>query len=282
MTSLKIALIQVNANADKTASLTRALRYAHEAIEKGAKFILFPESFNQRGTQAVMRDGAESLPDGPSVTPFMALAKAKEVSILINICQTTPAPTDKLLNSSLLIHPDGRVAATYHKIHLFDVDLEAKKFRESDLFLAGTAPVLSTVSGIPLGLSICYDLRFPELYRHYAHQGAKILCIPASFTTPTGKAHWEILLRARAIENQCFVLAPAQTGPGANGVETYGHSMAIDPWGNILCEGSEQQEEVLIADLDFHAQDLLRRQFPVLQHTKNEDSLLRSSPSNPQ
>ncbi len=269
MTSLKIALIQVNANADKTDNLKRALSYAHQAIEQGAQFILFPESFNQRGTQAVIREGAESIPDGPSVAPFVALAKAKCVSILINFCQTPSHPTDKLLNTSLLIHPDGSVAATYNKIHLFDVDIEAKKFRESDLFLAGTTPVLTAVSGVSVGLSICYDLRFPELYRHYVHHGAKILCIPASFTQPTGKAHWEVLLRARAIENQCFVLAPAQTGPGANGVQTYGHSMAIDPWGNILCEGSEQQEEVLIADLDLQAQGILRRQFPVLAHAKS-------------
>lgn len=269
MTSLKIALIQFNANADKTDNLKRALSYAHQAIEQGAKFILFPESFNQRGTQAVMRNGAESIPNGPSVAPFMALAKAKRVSILINVCQTPPDPTNKLLNTSLLIHPDGSVAATYNKIHLFDVDIAEKKFRESDIFLSGTTPVLTTVSGVRVGLSICYDLRFPELYRHYAQHGAKILCIPASFTAPTGKAHWEILLRARAIENQCFVLAPAQTGPGANGVQTYGHSMAIDPWGTILCEGSETQEDILIADLDFQAQDLLRRQFPVLAHAKS-------------
>jgi predicted amidohydrolase len=277
MTSLKIALIQFNANADKTDNLKRALTYAHQAIEQGAQFILFPESFNQRGTQAVMRDGAESIPNGPSVAPFMALAKAKRVSILINVCQTPPDPTGKLLNTSLLMHHDGSIAAAYNKIHLFDVDIAEKKFRESDLFLSGTTPVLSNVSGVSVGLSICYDLRFPELYRHYAQHGAKILCIPASFTAPTGKAHWEILLRARAIENQCFVLAPAQTGPGANGVQTYGHSMAIDPWGNILCEGSEAQEDILIADLDFQAQDLLRRQFPVLAHAKSTIGFSRFS-----
>lgn len=268
MTTLKIALIQCNANADKTGNISRALVYAHQAIEKGAQFILFPESFNQRGSQEVMQQGAESIPGGPSIKPFIALAKEKNVTILINLCQKAAQANLKLLNTSLLIHPDGHIAAQYNKIHLFDVDIEEKRFRESDLFQPGDTPVLSTVAGIKVGLSICYDLRFPELYRHYTQHGAKILCVPASFTRPTGKAHWEILLRARAIENQCFVLAPAQAGIGANGVPTYGHSMAIDPWGNILCKGTENQEEVLIADLDLYAQEVLRRQFPVLQHTQ--------------
>ncbi len=269
ITSLKVGLIQFNANADKSSNIARALVYANQAIEQGAQFILFPETFNQRGTQEVMREGAEVLPNSPSVKPFIQLAKTKNVTILITLCQKNKHADSGLFNTSLLIHPDGSIAAQYNKLHLFDVDIEEKRFRESDLFQAGDTPVIGTVSGIKVGLSICYDLRFPELYRHYAQDGAKILCIPASFTRPTGKAHWEILLRARAIENQCFVLAPAQTGIGSNGIPTYGHSMVIDPWGTILCKGTEQQEEVLIADLDLYAQEMLRRQFPVLQHTRS-------------
>jgi predicted amidohydrolase len=270
ITSLKIALIQFNANADKPSNIARALVYANQAIENGAQFILFPETFNQRGTQETMREGAEVIPNSSSVKPFVQLAKNKNVTLLINLCQKNKQSEQGLLNTSLLIHPDGSIAAQYNKLHLFDVDIEEKRFRESDIFQAGDSPVFGTVSGIKVGLSICYDLRFPELYRHYAQHGAKILCIPASFTKPTGKAHWEVLLRARAIENQCFVLAPAQTGIGANGIPTYGHSMAIDPWGTILCRGTELQEEVLFADLDLYAQEMLRRQFPVLQHIKGD------------
>jgi len=270
ITSLRIALIQFNANSDKTSNIARALVYANQAIDNGAQFILFPETFNQRGAQSIMRDGAEVIPNSPSVKPFVQLAKDKNVSILINLCQNSKQADTGLLNTSLLIHPDGSVAAQYNKLHLFDVDIEEKRFRESDIFQAGEEPVIGTVSGIKVGMSICYDLRFPELYRHYTQHGAKILCIPASFTRPTGKAHWEILLRARAIENQCFVLAPAQTGIGANGIPTYGHSMAIDPWGTVLCKGTEQQEEVLMADLDLYAQEMLRRQFPVLQHIRSD------------
>lgn len=266
--TLKVGLVQFNASSDKISNLARALVYVNQAIDLGAQFVLLPETFNQRGPQTLIREGAEGLQEGPSVKPFLELAKTRGVTLLLNICQALPENQDKLYNTSLLIHPEGTIAAQYNKIHLFDVDVGEKKFRESDLFLAGDTPVIGTVLGIKTGLSICYDLRFPELYRYYATHGAKLLCIPASFTYPTGKAHWEPLLRARAIENQCFVLAPGQTGIGANGVQTYGNSMVIDPWGTVLSRGTETQEEVLVTDLDLYGQEKLRREFPVLSHMR--------------
>ncbi|NBV84108.1 carbon-nitrogen hydrolase family protein, partial [bacterium] len=201
-----------------------------------------------------------------STKPFQELAKNYNVTILLGSIIQTIEGHDKVFNTSILINDDGGVTAQYSKIHLFDVDVDHKQFRESDTFERGTQPVIAMVDDVAVGLSICYDLRFPELFRYYSAHGVKIACIPSSFTRPTGQAHWETLVRARAIENLMFVIAPNQVGVGSGGVPTYGNSLIVDPWGHVLARGNDQSEDVLVADLDLYGQQVLRNQFPCLSH----------------
>lgn len=265
ISNLRIAAIQLNATSNKSGNIENAKRLTIEAIEKGAQFIVLPEAFNFRGPKALIAENAEPIL-GPTTKAFQELAKNYNVTILLgSIIQSIPGQ-DKVFNTSILIGDDGNVVSQYSKLHLFDVDIEQRQFRESDTFDRGTQPVIGTVQDVPVGLSICYDLRFPELFRYYSARGAKIACIPSSFTLSTGAAHWELLVRARAVENLMFIIAPNQIGLGSGGVPTYGHSLIVDPWGHILARGGDQSEAVLIADLDLYGQQVLRNQFPCLNH----------------
>ncbi|NBV42607.1 carbon-nitrogen hydrolase family protein [bacterium] len=265
ISTLRVALVQCNSATDKTANISAAKRLVLDAIEKGASFIALPEVFNFRGPRDLVAQNAEPIP-GPTTRVFQDIAKNYNVFILLGSIVQRIEGQDKLLNTSVVIDDDGQIQTTYSKMHLFDVDVEGKPFRESDTFERGLRPVIANVKDISTGLAICYDLRFPELFRYYSANGVKMFCIPSSFTKPTGKAHWETLIRARAIENLAFVLAPDQTGFGQGGVPTFGNSMIVDPWGTVLARGSDDREEVLIADLDFYAQQVLRKQFPALGH----------------
>jgi predicted amidohydrolase len=265
ISNLRVAVVQLNAASDKGANLENAKRLVLHAIQKGASFIALPEVFNFRGPKELLHSNAETIP-GHTTKQFQDIAKNYNVDILLGSIVHHIEGQDKLFNTSVLINGDGDVSAQYSKMHLFDVELEHKQIRESDTFACGAQPVLGIVKDVPVGLSICYDLRFPELFRHYSGRGAKVLCIPSSFTRQTGKAHWEVLLRARAVENLSFVLAPNQTGLGNGGVPTYGNSMIIDPWGTVLARAGDDSEEVIFADLDFYAQQVLRNQFPCLNH----------------
>jgi deaminated glutathione amidase len=179
---------------------------------------------------------------------------------------------DKPFNRSVLIAPSGDIAATYDKIHLFDVTLpNGQVYRESSQAVAGSKAVLAQVAGLKLGLSICYDLRFPSLYRHLALAGAGLLAVPSAFTRPTGAAHWHTLLKARAIENASYVIAPAQCGTHPGGRETYGHSLIIDPWGDVLAEASADRPEVISAVVDPARLAAVRAQIPVLMHHRAID-----------
>jgi predicted amidohydrolase len=253
----------MNSGADVAENISSALALCEKAAKNGAEFILLPEVFNDRGKNAT----AETIP-GPSLKPFLDLAKKKKIFILSGSLRESIPKNKKFHNSSALIDDTGKIIAVYRKIHLFDVELGDKIIRESAKLAPGRKPRLTSVKKIKTGLSICYDVRFPELYRHYSSRGAQILCVPSSFTQATGRPHWEILLRARAIENQCFVLAPNQTGVDGNGVPSHGHSLIIDPWGNILAEGSADRTEIVSATLDFEKLDQLRKHFPALTHRK--------------
>ncbi len=254
---MKIALIQLNAGSDKKKNLDAALRLTCEAIRNKARFILLPEVFNYRGkpdAQNGFHSIAENIP-GPSTEPLMILARANRVFILAGSIYEKVTGEKKVYNTSVLINDKGKIAARYRKIHLFDARLGKKIIREPQFFLSGKNPVTASVGGFKAGLSICYDLRFPDLYKHYAKAGAQILCVPSSFTATTGEAHWEILLRARAIENLCYILAPNQFGKTPAGIETYGNSMVVDPWGKILARASGAntsgaRQEILYADID--------------------------------
>ena len=249
---MKTAVVQLKSTGDKEKNITKALCLVQCAAARKARFIVLPEAFNFRGTadpRKGFKDIGETIP-GPSISPLMQAAKKNKVSILAgSICETIPGG-EKVYNTSVLIDARGRIAAKYRKIHLFDARVGEVRVKESRHFAEGRQTVMAAVGPWNVGLSICYDLRFPEMYLEYKKRKADILCVPSAFTRMTGQAHWEVLLRARAVENICYVLAPNQTGKDGKGVVSYGNSMIIDPWGRILARASGGREEILFAELN--------------------------------
>lgn len=265
--SLPVALIQLDAGEDVTANVALAEELTREAARAGARFIALPEMYHFRSTGQPATLPGESIP-GPSTRGLQAIAAEFQAAILAgSVCEAI-AGSFRVHNTSVLIAPDGSLAATYRKIHLFDVEVDGVAIRESDWYVPGDTTVSAVVLGHRVGLSICYDLRFPELYRRHADERAEILTVPASFTATSGAAHWECLLRARAIENQAFVLAPGQTGAGSGGVRTYGNSMVVDPWGVVLARGGDDGNEIVVATLDFGRLAEIRRRLPALGHRR--------------
>jgi predicted amidohydrolase len=248
--SLKVAVVQLSAGSNKAKNVRRAIFLARSAAAKGAKFILLPEIFNARSPidgKADLLRVVEAIP-GPSTRPLIELAARYKIFILAgSILERTAS--GKAYNTSVLISPQGKITARYRKQNLFDARIGAKTLKESRFILRGGDDVTVDVFGFKVGLSICYDLRFTSMYDRLRKKGAEIICVPSSFTAVTGKAHWEVLLRSRAIENQCYVLAPNQAGRDGKGVKTYGHSMIIDPWGRILRKAGYENERLLTAVL---------------------------------
>ena len=271
MTKLKVAAVQMSSGSDKKNNLNQAKKLIVLAAKKKAKFIVLPEVFNYRGKLSEAMKAAEPIP-GCSTNFISQLAKKHKVWILIgSLLETVVDSRDlpsKPYNTSVLINPQGEIIAKYRKIHLFDIKLKGKQILESSRNLAGKQPRLAKIENIKIGLSVCYDLRFPELYRYYSKNGAKIICIPSSFTKPTGEAHWHILIKARAIENFAYIIAPNQAGVGSVGVKTYGHSLIVDPWGKILAEGSANKEEVIFAEIDLDYLEKIRKNLPALEHRR--------------
>eukprot|EP01047_Picozoa_sp_COSAG01_P016069 COSAG01_NODE_814_length_13398_cov_4.254230_12_plen_272_part_00 len=257
---LKVALIQMSASSNQEENILTCIEMSRAAIAKGAQFILLPEVYAFRRQKREKEIPFEPL-TGPSVQPFLDLAKMHKCWILCGSIYEE-AEQEKGYNSSVLVTPDGNVSHHYRKIHLFSLKNQQASIDEGLDFTPGVEPVIANVAGYKVGLSICYDLRFPELYRCYANLGAVMMTVPSSFTQTTGQAHWHALCRARAIENQCFVLAPNQVGIGAGAIPSYGHSLIVDPWGEILAEGSGDQEEVLFYELNMHKIQEVRKRVP--------------------
>jgi len=240
----------------------------HDAAGQGARLILTPETTHFMDLSGKALSAHVQVQDeDPGVRRFCALAGELGVWLVVGSL-TIRVSDQKVANRSLVIDSTGRVVAHYDKIHMFDVDLpDGESYRESRNFAPGAQAVTVETPWATMGLSVCYDLRFPHLYRALAHAGADILTVPSAFTQVTGEAHWHVLLRARAIENGCFVLAPAQGGTHENGRKTYGHSMIIDPWGEVLAEAGTDPA-VLVASLDLGAVAEARRRIPSLQHDR--------------
>ena len=264
---MKAALIQTRTPATQAAALDHVAPLVREAAAAGAQLVLTPE-----GTNILQRDKAKlfealrTAEDDPCVQGLIVLAKALNIWLLIGSA-LVKREDGGAANRSMLITPRGRVAATYDKLHMFDVDLPGgERVRESASYTPGDRAVVAETPFGRLGLTICYDLRFPQLYRALATAGAQVLTIPAAFTRPTGQAHWEVLLRARAIENGFFVLAPAQGGRHEDGRETWGHSMAIGPWGEVLASVDHDEPCVLLAELDLDAAPKARQAIPSLKN----------------
>ncbi|MGB8682051.1 MAG: carbon-nitrogen hydrolase family protein [Candidatus Binatus sp.] len=262
------AAVQMNAGPDKAANLERAERLVRVGAARGANLVTLPEVFNWRGKLNEQADAAETL-DGQSLTLMSRLARELRIHIVAgSITEQAAAGESRCYNTSALIDPDGARIAVYRKIHLFDVDLPGRvTVRESNAKMAGAETVTAATPLGAIGLSICYDLRFPELYRRLTFAGAQIIAIPSAFTFPTGEAHWEPLLRARAIENQAYVIAPAQFGPNIYGYSDYGNSMIVDPWGRVIARAADQ-EGVVVAPIDLEYQDRVRRELPALKHAR--------------
>ena len=260
---LRVALVQLNSGSDKTVNLAKIDRFVGEAADTGARLVALPEYVTYLGPKEGFADAAEPIP-GPTTERFANLARRHGIYLLGgSIHEQTDLP-DRYFNTSTLFDPNGELIAAYRKVHLFDVRIgDNVVAAESEHIVAGDEPVTAEVDGHRVGFSICYDLRFPELYRSLAVAGAEILFVPAAFTLYTGKDHWHLLLRARAVENQCFVLAPGQVGAHEPNARCYGHSLIIDPWGTVLADAPDR-EAVVVADLDFADLRRVRDELPSL------------------
>jgi deaminated glutathione amidase len=261
---MRVAAVQLNSTEDKDRNIATADRLTRAAAADGAKLVLLPEKFNVLGTHEGYLRGAETLESGQAVDWARSTARELAIDLVAGSIVERREGREKLGNTSIHFGPDGEIKAVYRKIHMFDVVVEGKEYRESESEEAGDEIVISEArEGLPLGMTVCYDLRFPELYRILAVKGARVLLVPAAFTKVTGQAHWEILLRARAIENQAFVIAADQIGVSPPDNESYGGSMIVDPWGEILARAPDE-ETFIAADLDLARQDEVRDKLPSL------------------
>jgi predicted amidohydrolase len=261
------AAVQMVAGDDKAANLREAERWLRTAAAKGARLVILPEVFIWRGSKKLEREFAESIP-GPTSERLAVLARELKIYLLGGSILEAISGSNKAYNTSLLFDPAGSLLAAYRKIHLFDVDLSnGVSLRESDSRAHGAEVVAADTELGTLGLTVCYDLRFPELYRRLADKGARLIFVPSAFTAFTGQAHWEALLRARAIENQVYVIAADQFGKSPTSFECHGHSMIVDPWGVVLAELADGPG-VISAEIDFDQLAKVRAELPALQHRR--------------
>jgi predicted amidohydrolase len=282
---LRVAAVQLNSTAEKAANMAAADRLTRAAAADGARLVVLPEKWSVLGTDEDLRAGAETL-DGPAIAWARAIARELAIDLVAgSIVESReggaagrrPASRvplhsvkgrERLANTSVHVGPDGEVRAVYRKLHMFDVEVEGRAYRESAVTEPGEEVVLSATSeGVELGLAICYDLRFPELFGVLALRGARVVALPSAFTLPTTRDHWEILVRARAIENEVFLIAANQVGPHPGGHRSGGRSMIVDPWGVVLARAADG-EGFIAADLDLDRQVEIRAQLPVLAHRR--------------
>ena len=265
--TLRAAAVQLTATPDKAANLEAADRLVRQAATDGARLVVLPEKWSILGRGADLRAGAEPL-DGPAIAWARQIARELAIDLVAGSISERVEGDEKLRNTSLHIGPDGEVKATYRKMHMFDVEVDGTVYRESEHETPGDDVVLSrTADGVEVGLTVCYDVRFPELYRILAVRGARIVTVPAAFTIPTTRDHWEVLVRARAIEDQCFVIAANQVGTHVEGLASGGRSMIVDPWGLVLAQAADAQT-VITADLDLDAQEATRERLPSLANRR--------------
>jgi predicted amidohydrolase len=263
---MRAAAVQLNSTADKPRNLEVAERLVREAADDGAQLVGLPEKWNVLGGKDVLLDGAEPI-DGDTITACRDWAGELGIHLLAGSFAERVPEREKLSNTSVLIDPDGELVATYRKIHMFDVEVGGVEYRESASEEPGSEIVIGDADGVPVGMTVCYDVRFPELYRILAVRGARVITVPAAFTLHTGKDHWEVLLRSRAIENQVFVVAPGQIGEAPPHYHSYGRSMIVDPWGVVLATAPDE-ECFVAAELDFELQDRIRDRLPSLANRR--------------
>ncbi|HWF72837.1 MAG TPA: carbon-nitrogen hydrolase family protein [Solirubrobacteraceae bacterium] len=264
---MRASAVQLNSTDDVKRNRSTADRLVRAAVAGGAELVVLPEKWNVLGTNAHMAAGAEAL-DGPSITWARELAAELAIDLVAGSIVERVEGREKTMNTSVHVGPDGEIRTVYRKLHMFDVEVDGTVYRESDLEEPGEEIVVTELAGgIVAGLSVCYDVRFPELYRILAVQGAEIITVPAAFTLATTRDHWETLLRARAIENQCFVIAPNQIGAHPPGDRCGGRSLIVDPWGVPLAMAGDG-ETAIVAELDFERLREIRRTLPALANRR--------------
>ena len=261
--NVRVACVQLNAAQSKADNIARAERLVARAASTGADLVALPEKWNGFGPPDLMRSIAEDLDGGETFSAMSGWARTHGITLVGGSIVERREGREKLSNTCVVFDREGEVAAVYRKIHMFDVEVGGHVYRESETEEPGETPVTCEVEGWKVGLTICYDLRFPELYRLLAVDGCEAVTVPAAFTLFTGKDHWELLLRARAVENQCFVVAPNQWGAFSDGKAAYGRSMVVDPWGVVLAQAPDE-DTVIAAELDRARLADVRRRLPSL------------------
>ncbi|HUJ92471.1 MAG TPA: carbon-nitrogen hydrolase family protein [Gaiellaceae bacterium] len=264
---IRVACVQMTSGRDKDANLARAEALVARAASTGADLVVLPEKWNLIGGADDYRAAAEPLDGGESTEAMSGWARRHGITLVGGSITERRDGHEKLSNTCCVFDPDGSLAAVYRKIHLFDVEVGGHVYRESEAEEPGTEPVVAHAEDWTLGLSVCYDVRFPELYRILALEGAELVTVPAHFTTPTGRDHWHVLLRARAIENQCYVAAAGQVGETLPGMPAYGRSLIADPWGIVLAQAPDE-ETVIAAELDRARLREIRAKLPSLANRR--------------
>jgi predicted amidohydrolase len=263
---MRAAAVQLNSTEDQVRNLEVAERLIRAAAADGAELVVLPEKWTILAGPEQLRAGAEPL-DGPSLSAAAAWARELGIHLLAGSIPERVEGRERLFNTSVLFGPEGETVAVYRKIHMFDVDVGGVSYRESETEDPGDEIVVADAGSIPLGMTVCYDLRFPELYRILAIRGARVITVPSAFTEHTGRDHWEVLVRARAIENQVFVVAADQVGEAPPQYDSFGRSMIVDPWGVVLAQAPDR-ECFVAADLDLSIQEEMRRSLPALANRR--------------
>ena len=260
---LRVACVQLNAGENKADNVEKAERLVARAAATGADVVVLPEKWNAIGSPQVLRDNAESLESGETVDAMSGWARSHGVTLVGGSITERREGREKLSNTCVVFDSDGETTAVYRKIHMFDVEVGGQVYRESETEEPGDETVVCDAESWRVGLTVCYDVRFPELYRIVALEGAELVTVPAAFTLFTGKDHWELLVRARAVENQCYVAAANEWGADAAGRASYGRSMIVDPWGVVLAAAPDE-DTVVSAEIDRARMEGIRRRLPSL------------------
>jgi predicted amidohydrolase len=259
------AAVQLCAGSDKDANFAAAERLVRHSVAQGAALVVLPEVCFWRGARAEEMAAAEEIP-GPTCDRLARLARELGIHLVGGTLLERVAGQPKPFNTAVLFDPQGQLIGRYRKTHLFDVDIPGHvSVRESDTRARGQEVVVVSTPVASIGLAVCYDLRFPELFRRLTDAGAQVVCLPSAFTFPTGSAHWEVLLRARAIENQVYIVAPNQIGRSPSGINDYGHSLIVDPWGTVVARATNA-ETASVAEIDLDYLARVRRELPCLEH----------------
>ena len=262
---LRVACVQMTSGPDKAPNLEKAEPLVARAAATGADVVVLPEKWNAIGDADVLYAAAEPLDGGETVEAMAGWARQHGITLVGGSIAEQREGREKLSNTSIAFGPDGDILGVYRKIHMFDVEVGGQVYRESEAQEGGDEPVVVRSEDWPIGLTVCYDVRFPELYRILALEGAELVAVPAAFTVPTGRDHWEVLLRARAIENQCYIAAPGQYGETRPGKPSYGRSLIVDPWGLVLAQAPDE-ETVISAELDRARLRDIREKLPSLKN----------------